>query len=74
MKMKKTGLYLRKEDITTKEIGDLESFRDWEEPRKAALAGVIKTFTKIMFHIYSQKKKSGKVIALNIDSQPNIAA
>jgi hypothetical protein len=74
MKMKKTEPYLRKEDITTKEIGDLDSFRDWDEHRKAALVGVIKTFTEIMFHIYSQRKKSGKVIALSIDNQPNIAA
>lgn len=74
MKMKKDGPHDRNEDITTKEIGELESFRDWEEPKKEALARIIKTFTAVMFHMYSQKKKTGKVIALNIDNQPNIAA
>jgi hypothetical protein len=74
MKKERPGYYTRKEDITTEEIGNLESFKDWDEPKKAALARIIKTFAEITFHIYSHKKKAGKVIVLNIDNKTTIAA
>ena len=74
MKNGQSELLSRKTDITIEEVKNLNTFKDWDDKKATELIRIIKTFTEIAYHIHTERKKTGKVIALHIDNQMNIAA
>lgn len=73
MKKENIEWFKRKDDITVEEVKSLGTFKDWDDKKAAELIRIIKTFTEIAYHIHTGRK-TGKVIALDIDNQLNIAA
>jgi hypothetical protein len=74
MKKENLEMFKRKSDITIEEVKSLNTFKDWDDKKSIELIRIIKTFTEIAYHIHTERKKNGKIIALHIDNQLNIAA
>jgi len=64
----------RKEDITIEEVRTLETFREWSDEQIMELIRTLKVLSQIIYNNWSKQPKSGKVIAIDISNQANIAA
>ena len=64
----------RKEDITIEEVRTLETFREWSDEQIMELIRTLKVLSQIIYNNWSKQPKSGKVIAIDISKQANIAA
>lgn len=71
MKTKTASVYSndRKCDITPDEVRRFERFKSYTDEQIGELIDTIKRYTRFIYNVVSQKRKSGKKIALNIDNQ-----
>lgn len=64
----------RTEEITIDEVRSLETFKEWNDEQIIELLKTLKMLSQIMYNNWSKQAKTGKVIALDIKNQVNIAA
>jgi hypothetical protein len=58
----------RTDDITHEEVKNLETFKDWNEEKIAALISAIKVFSEVVYSNWSGGKKVEEEIVLNSES------
>jgi len=64
----------RTEDITPEEVRQFEKFKDFTDEEVKNMVDTIIKLSNIAFNIYKKRKKSGKVVALEIENQTQQAA
>lgn len=63
-----------KEDITIEEVRTLETFKAWSDEQISELIRTLKVLSQIIYSNWSKQPKTGKIIAIEISNQANIAA
>jgi hypothetical protein len=64
----------RAEDITPEEVRQFEKFKDLTDEQVKNMVDTIIRLSSIAFNIYKKRKKSGKVVAFDIENQTQQAA
>ena len=67
-------LLSRKEDITVEEVRQFERYKNYTDEQVLELIGTIKTYTQIIYNLLSKQCKSGKIFAVQIETEKQIAA
>lgn len=58
----------RTDDITHEEVKNLETFKDWNEEKIAALISAIKIFSEVVYSNWSGGKKADEEIVFNSEN------
>ena len=66
--------YDRTHDITPEEVRQFERFKNYTDEQVAELINTIKTYTRFIYNVCSKRQKSGRKIALHIETEKLIAA
>ena len=67
-------LLSRKEDITVDEVRQFERFKNYTDEQVFELIVTIKTYTQIIYNLLSKQGKSGKIFAVQIETEKQLAA
>jgi len=67
-------LLSRKEDITVEEVRQFERFRNYTDEQVLELIVTIKTYTQIIYNLLSKQGKSGKIFAVQVETEKQLAA
>ncbi len=67
-------LLSRKEDITMEEVRQFERYKNYTDEQVLELIGTIKTYTQIIYNLLSKQCKSGKIFAVQVETEKQLAA
>ena len=64
----------RTHDITPEEVRQFDRFKDYTDEQVLELIETIKTYTQIIYNLLSKQSKSGKIFAVQIETEKQLAA
>ena len=67
-------LLSRKDDITMEEVRQFERYKNYTDEQVLELIGTIKTYTQIIYNLLSKQGKSGKIFAVQVETEKQLAA
>ena len=67
-------LLSRKDDITVEEVRQFERYKNYTDEQVLELIGTIKTYTQIIYNLLSKQGKSGKIFAVQVETEKQLAA
>ena len=67
-------LLSRKEDITMEEVRQFERYKNYTDEQVLELIVTIKTYTQIIYNLLSKQGKSGKIFAVQVETEKQLAA
>ena len=67
-------LLSRKGDITVEEVRQFERYKNYTDEQVLELIGTIKTYTQIIYNLLSKQGKSGKIFAVQVETEKQLAA
>ena len=67
-------LLSRKDDITVEEVRQFERFKNYTDEQVLELIVTIKTYTQIIYNLLSKNGKSGKIFAVQVETEKQLAA
>ena len=64
----------RTHDITPEEVRQFDRFKDYTDEQVLELIETIKTYTQIIYNLLSKQCKSGKIFAVQVETEKQLAA